>query len=184
MSSTTNPAGATADSLTRAVTGIRNLILAGEELRSAMAAHFSVTESETEVLSYLSIEDGLTAGELADRLRLTPSTITAVLDRMDRAGLANRSPHPTDRRRIVITLTAHGADALAFAQGALLAAVESIDPLLIDQVGSALHQIGLALRVQTALVRNPDADPNDPNLVDPALIGERLAGEARRSQSR
>ncbi|MCW2524989.1 MAG: MarR family transcriptional regulator [Frankiales bacterium] len=168
-------AGVSVDSVTRAVTGIRNLILAGEELRSAMAAHFGITESETEVLSYLSIEDGLTAGELAERLRLTPSTITAVLDRMDRAGLADRSPHPTDRRRIVITLTPRGSEALAYAQGWLLRALAKLDPAAMDQIGPALHQIGLALRVQTALIRNPDADPDDPGLVDPALLGERLS---------
>jgi DNA-binding MarR family transcriptional regulator len=179
--STPTPQGVSDLGRTRAVTGIRNLILAGEELRSAMAAHFGVTESETEVLSYLSIEDGLTAGELAERLRLTPSTITAVLDRMDRAGLAHRSPHPTDRRRIVITLTPRGSEALAYAQGWLLNALDTIDPELLDQVGTSLHQLGAALRVQTALIRNPAADPADPDLVNPALTSDRLTIDVTRS---
>jgi DNA-binding MarR family transcriptional regulator len=179
--STPAPQGFSDAGRTRAVTGVRNLILAGEELRSAMAAHFSVTESETEVLSYLSIEDGLTAGELSERLRLTPSTITAVLDRLDRAGLANRGPHPTDRRRIVITLTPRGSEALAYAQGWLLNAVDTVDPVLIDQVGTALHQIGVALRVQTALIRNPGADPADPDLVNPALTSDRLSNQVIQS---
>jgi DNA-binding MarR family transcriptional regulator len=46
--------------------------------------------------------------ELAGTLMLTSSGTTKRLDRLERAGLIERSPDPGDRRGVVITLTAEG----------------------------------------------------------------------------
>ena len=37
-----------------------------------------------------------------------PSTLTGVLDRLERRGLVERGPHPGDRRALQVTLTAEG----------------------------------------------------------------------------
>ena len=49
--------------------------------------------------------DGISSAELADRAGLAPTTLTTMLDRMERSGLVKRVPHETDRRRLKITLT-------------------------------------------------------------------------------
>ena len=46
---------------------------------------------------------------LAEQLCLPPQTITFILDSLEQQGMAERKPHPTDRRRKVITITAIGA---------------------------------------------------------------------------
>ncbi len=60
------------------------------------------------VLISLWEEDLLRPNELGKRAGLEPSTMTGLLDRMERDGLVERSPDPEDRRAIRIQLTQDG----------------------------------------------------------------------------
>ena len=52
------------------------------------------------------LEDGpLTAGEIGARLALTSGSVTALIDRLVRAGFAERIADPGDRRRAAVALT-------------------------------------------------------------------------------
>lgn len=46
--------------------------------------------------------------ELAGQIHCEPSNITTIVDRLARAGLITRAPHPDDRRVRLITLTPQG----------------------------------------------------------------------------
>ncbi|WP_457554002.1 MarR family winged helix-turn-helix transcriptional regulator [Desulfobacula sp.] len=63
------------------------------------------------VLLSLWEEDWLKANELGKRAGLEPSTMTGLLDRMEKDGLVKREPDPDDRRAHRICLTQAGADA-------------------------------------------------------------------------
>lgn len=65
------------------------------------------------VLLSLWNEDGLKANELGKRAGLEPSTMTGLLDRMERDGMVKREPDPHDRRANRICLTKAGVDAEA-----------------------------------------------------------------------
>ncbi len=54
-------------------------------------------------------EDGLKVIDLGRRAGLEPSTMTGLLDRMERDGLVERRTDPADRRVLKIFLTATGA---------------------------------------------------------------------------
>lgn len=56
---------------------------------------------------------GITAGELAEVAHLTSGAVTAVVDRLERAGYARRVPDASDRRRIRIELTSKAREAAA-----------------------------------------------------------------------
>jgi DNA-binding MarR family transcriptional regulator len=60
------------------------------------------------VLMSLWIEDGLAAAELGRRAGLEPSTMTGLLDRMERDGILSRCADPRDRRAQRIVLTEAG----------------------------------------------------------------------------
>ncbi|HEX4901767.1 MAG TPA: MarR family transcriptional regulator [Acidimicrobiales bacterium] len=47
--------------------------------------------------------------ELADALRVTPRTVTGLVDGLESSGLVARRPHPTDRRSTLVTFTDAGA---------------------------------------------------------------------------
>jgi DNA-binding MarR family transcriptional regulator len=46
----------------------------------------------------------LSAGELADELLVTTGAITALIDRLERAGYIRRVTDPNDRRRVLVEL--------------------------------------------------------------------------------
>lgn len=66
--------------------------------------------------------DGLKVVDLGRRAGLEPSTMTGLLDRMERDGLVKRTPDPADRRAQRITLTPAGLTA----QKPVMAVVERI----------------------------------------------------------
>jgi DNA-binding MarR family transcriptional regulator len=47
----------------------------------------------------------MSAGDLAEASRLTTGAITAVIDRLERAGYARRVPDASDRRRVLVEIT-------------------------------------------------------------------------------
>jgi DNA-binding MarR family transcriptional regulator len=46
---------------------------------------------------------------LADRLGLSTGSVTSMLDRLEKAGYVTRSPHPSDRRKLIVRVTGTAA---------------------------------------------------------------------------
>ena len=74
------------------------------------------------VLHHLEAQGPVAQRELAGALRIQPSNIVALLDELERRGLLERSPDPTDRRRHRVELTAGGRRTLERASEAAGAA--------------------------------------------------------------
>lgn len=60
------------------------------------------------LLRALREQEGLTHSEVAERLRVTPATITRMLQRMEKAGFITRRPDPADQRVSRVYLTDAG----------------------------------------------------------------------------
>ncbi|WP_100810595.1 MULTISPECIES: MarR family winged helix-turn-helix transcriptional regulator [unclassified Microbacterium] len=67
-----------------------------------------LTTSRTHLLWILHHNGPLTQARLAEALDVTPRNVTALVDALESTGFARRSPHPTDRRALVVSLTEHG----------------------------------------------------------------------------
>jgi DNA-binding MarR family transcriptional regulator len=74
----------------------------------ALCGAGTVTPAYLGVLMSLWNEDGLNVVELGRRAGLEPSTMTGLLDRMERDGIVVRQPHPDDRRAQRVSLTNEG----------------------------------------------------------------------------
>jgi DNA-binding MarR family transcriptional regulator len=74
--------------------------------RFAAAGFGDVRPSYGSVLLPLYEEDGLRMGELARRARLSKQTMTEMIRRLERDGLIERRPDPSDARASLIFLTA------------------------------------------------------------------------------
>jgi DNA-binding MarR family transcriptional regulator len=86
-------------------------------ITSLLKKGFTNKELNTIKPAYLGVllslwnEDGLKANELGKRSGLEPSTMTGLLDRMERDELVKREPDPNDRRASRICLTQEGVNA-------------------------------------------------------------------------
>jgi DNA-binding MarR family transcriptional regulator len=73
---------------------------------SRRAAALGVTGAQWKVLFKLSLRPGIRQVELADMLDIEPITLTRILDRLQEAGLIERSHDPHDRRAWRLHVTA------------------------------------------------------------------------------
>lgn len=78
-------------------------------VRAGLRAAFDITLPRFDVLAQLDrAQDGLTMGELSDRLMVSNGNITGLVDRLVGEGLIDRGPAPDDRRRSRVKLTPAG----------------------------------------------------------------------------
>lgn len=76
-------------------------------------ADLSLTAAELNVLANLADGRARTVSNLAAAVGSPATTMTSVLDRLERRGHLTRAPHPDDRRAVVITLSPAGRGAAA-----------------------------------------------------------------------
>jgi DNA-binding MarR family transcriptional regulator len=102
--------------------------------------------SSYKVLRVLAIEPSSMRG-LSDALRVAPRTVTDIVDGLEKHGLAERGPHPHDRRVTLIRITADGSTELRKARrvverahkasiGTLSDAEQETLVALLDRVGA------------------------------------------------
>lgn len=73
-----------------------------DRLDEAAAERLGVSRSDFRCLDILSRGTALTAGELADETGLTTGAVTALLDRLEKAGYVRRERDRSDRRKVLI----------------------------------------------------------------------------------
>ena len=66
---------------------------------------FGLTPPQYFVFNALWMGDGISVGELGERVSLDSSTLTGIIDRMERNGYVERRPNPDDRRSVLVFLT-------------------------------------------------------------------------------
>jgi DNA-binding MarR family transcriptional regulator len=71
-----------------------------------------MTLSQASVLSLLEREGPATPGILATKEHISPQSMGAILISLEALGLVSRTPDPTDGRRLVISLTEAGLQAV------------------------------------------------------------------------
>jgi DNA-binding MarR family transcriptional regulator len=80
-----------------------------------------VNRTDARCLDILEQHGRISAGELATESNLSTGAITAVVDRLERAGYVHRTADPSDRRRVLVELTQEAQDAAAEMFGPLAA---------------------------------------------------------------
>ncbi|HEV8099370.1 MAG TPA: MarR family transcriptional regulator, partial [Gaiellaceae bacterium] len=90
-------------------------ILASRRLHASLHPELgtSLTPSKLRALELLAEHDGLRVGELADRVGVDDTTATRLVDRLEQLGLAERHSEESDRRAILVGLTAEGRELVA-----------------------------------------------------------------------
>lgn len=141
----------------------REMSQAGIFVHEAIAGRRGLTAVEGKALDIISESGPVTAGELAAMIRLKPSTVTGLVDRLERKGFARRVPHPEDKRRVMIEVV---ADRRAGFEQVLADYLRSLHERYATYTGEELTFLLRFLREMTELQRRnaariSDAGPGD-----------------------
>ena len=69
-----------------------------------------LSDTQLAALAALERHSAMTPGELAEHEKVQPPSMTRVITVLEEHGLVVRSPHATDRRQVVLTVTDRGRD--------------------------------------------------------------------------
>lgn len=89
----------------RLVESLRGLQLASDLMDQAFADFVGINRTDLRCMDIVDQRGRVTAGELAREAGLTTGAVTALMDRMEAAGLLRRSYDPKDRRKVWVELT-------------------------------------------------------------------------------
>jgi DNA-binding MarR family transcriptional regulator len=97
---------------------LRDLMTMGsqlQELRAGLARQLGVSEPEYRVflaIAQLQGEKGVSVSEVARHLGVSGAFVTMIVQRLARVGQVRKRPSATDRRGVLLTLTARGRAAM------------------------------------------------------------------------
>jgi DNA-binding MarR family transcriptional regulator len=102
---------------------------------------------EALMLLYLSRRGSLPLGKMGARLQVHRTSVTNIVDQLERSGYVRRVPHDADRRTVLASITDSGRAVAEQATRALNAARFGTEPLEADDL-EAVSDILRRLRVQ------------------------------------
>jgi DNA-binding MarR family transcriptional regulator len=76
-----------------------------EKMDEAFCRLLGVNRTDGRCLDVIDQRPGITAGELATAVGLSPGAVTTAVDRLEGRGFVNRTRDPDDRRRVTLKLT-------------------------------------------------------------------------------
>jgi DNA-binding MarR family transcriptional regulator len=120
-------------------------------------ASLGLTITQLRVLFILRSEPGLPARSLAERLDVTPSTLTRIMDRLDRNRLIKRRTDDQDRRCVNHYLSARGSRLVEEMEAGARSRTERVFRQLdrdgLERVVAALRDLTQAMDIVAAVER-------------------------------
>ena len=116
------------------------------------AERLGITPVQLKALFKINNNPNISLGELAEKLRLTNSTVSGVIDRLVHSGLVERVVPPGDRRTISIHLTSNGKKTLAqfnSSDSMLMKKVKEVIELPEEEISHLLRLHQLVLKKLT-----------------------------------
>lgn len=133
--------------LVTSVMRVQQLLLARVE-QILKPLRLSFARYEALVLLTFSKRGSLPMSIMHQRLMVHPTSVTSIVDRLEKDGLVTRAPHPSDRRTTLIVLTEAGA---ALTRTATVALMDSNFGLPGALTRADMRQIVSGLRTVRAL---------------------------------
>lgn len=142
---------------------LSQLVQRVDDFRRRLALAAGISVAELRVLGRLAEGDDVTPTTIAELLGLTTGSVTALVDRLERAGLVARRSNPADRRSRHLGLTAAG-QRMVLATGQefyerIRIALENMPPEHVPHLNEFLTL--LSDEVERYLAPRPGSDPED-----------------------
>jgi DNA-binding MarR family transcriptional regulator len=124
------------------------------------------------VLTIVAAQPGITQNALRDRTAIDPSSMVAVIDELEERGLAERRPHPTDRRARTVYVTEEGERTIQLIRELGARLQDELFGALTEDEQRTLHQ----LLVKLASASPPGAPPATAPPAGAPAVGAPAAG--------
>ena len=121
-----------------------DLFLSRKSQVMEIAAAHGLNPGAMNALLFLEPGQPCSMGKLADAWKCDASNVTWLVDRLEEHGLAERRPHPTDRRVRTVALTRKGTRTRAQIEGKLFEAPASLRELSaadLESLGRILRKL-------------------------------------------
>jgi MarR family transcriptional regulator, organic hydroperoxide resistance regulator len=130
---------------TEIVQGLRRIVKALHSYSQDVYRSYGLTAPQLWALKTLAREGPLAAGHLAQALAVHQSSVSILVDRLEKRGLVRRVRVPRDRRFVHVALTKRGAALSAIApepaQGRLLHGLRAMSPFEVRGIRKALDRL-------------------------------------------
>jgi DNA-binding MarR family transcriptional regulator len=137
---------------------LRRIIRAVDIHSRELAARYGITGPQLVCLATLCDEGAMTGAELSRRVFVSASTITGIIDRLEKGGYVERKRDEIDRRRVLLHATAEGYklayNAPSPLQGKLKQRLNELPELERATIGFSLQRV-----VELMEARDIDASP-------------------------
>lgn len=107
------------DRIDSCLIALRRILRASETHGKELAQSVGMTPVQFRVVQIVAETGSSTAGAIAKRMHVAPATVTAIIDKLERAGHVSREQSQTDRRQTHIVLTDQSRRVLEHAPDAL-----------------------------------------------------------------
>lgn len=145
------------EDITEIMQGLRRIFRAIHEYSRDVEASYGITGPQLWALRALRASGRLSLGDLAARMYLHPSTVSGVVDRLERKGLVSRVRSEADRRVLQLSVTSNGERLLGrapeAAQGQLLHGLARMSPAEVRNIRAAIDHLVRIMEVGDLNVR-------------------------------
>jgi DNA-binding MarR family transcriptional regulator len=141
------------------IRGAREFSMGTVMFHRAAGQILGVNVTDMKCLDMMTLQGSATPSQLAVHTGLSSGATTAMLDRLERAGLIERQPHPNDRRGTILVLTKQAMRTLpslfASLGTAMEALVSSYSQIELAVLNDFFTKAGLVWRDERAKLQRP-----------------------------
>jgi DNA-binding MarR family transcriptional regulator len=121
-----------------------------DELTRRLKVDYDLSPSAANIMAIIDgAGEPITPGLIAERAIIAAASTTSVIDTLERRGLVTRSPHPTDRRKVLVDLTKAGRAAI----DRILPGIHRLEREVMEPLGESERRdlLLLVAKVQASL---------------------------------
>jgi MarR family transcriptional regulator, organic hydroperoxide resistance regulator len=131
---------------------LRRIIKAIQNYSHEVSGEFGITGPQLWAVKTISQHEGLSPSELSQRMYLHPSTITGLMDRLEKKDLVERYRDQEDRRVIKLQLTPRGKELVRRApdpiQGKMIYGLRKLKKVELSSVYESIQKLVKVMEAQ------------------------------------
>ena len=135
---------------------LRRIFKALHDYSREVSDNFGITAPQLWALKTISQNGSLSQGELSENMYLHPSTITGLVDRLDKKGYAERDRNQKDRRVVNVRLTPKGKALVKKApnpiQGKMIYGLRNLKKKELNSIYDSIQKLVIIMEAENVKV--------------------------------